>query len=104
MFSHTSSSGIRKRGQEPTNRDEAKNHMQDARDPNELLGEHPREPDIPIPQHERNNKTENKQHNRVGVEPEVVAAAVDPPAIEAVRRRVTRDADPRDGNETREDG
>lgn len=77
--------------------------IEDARDPDELLREESREPDIRKGEDDGDDEDKHEEHNGVGVEREGVAPIVDATAVDISSSRVRSEGDARDGYKTEED-
>ena len=82
---------------------EAKDDVQDASDPDELLGEVPREEKVGPRKEEGEHEHEGEEDDSVGIEGEGVGAAVDAAAIEEVVAIVALEREAGDGGEAEKD-
>jgi hypothetical protein len=78
-------------------RHETKHNVQDAGCPDELLGEQPGHPYVCVACDYSDDKTEGKEDDCVGGQPECIRTSVNPRAIEAVGVCVALDRDAADG-------
>ena len=84
-------------------RGEAKDNMQDARNPDELLRKMPREEKVGPREHKGEDKHESKEDDGVGVEGKSIGSVVNATAVEEVVAVVAFEREARDGSEAKED-